>query len=253
MTDKIVKIGNIELGTGRTKIAVPITGTSKEEILNQAEEVKTAQPDLVEWRVDFFEDVVHKNSLENVAEELRANLKDIPLLTTFRTYQEGGNKMLSDEDYFEIVKNIISWQQTDAIDLELKHDQTKIEQLIQLAHESKIITIMSNHDFGETPEQEELVKRLTQMQKAGADVAKIAVTPKTSIDVLTLLSATQEAHEILDCPLITMSMGNLGKVTRTACKEFGSSLTFASVKNSSAPGQIEIDRLRNILEEFEKE
>ncbi|WP_125710618.1 type I 3-dehydroquinate dehydratase [Companilactobacillus zhongbaensis] len=253
MTNKIVKIGNIELGTGHTKIAVPITGTTKEEILSQAEEVKPAQPDLVEWRVDFFEDVVHKSSLEEIAKQLRTSLGDTPLLTTFRTYQEGGEKMLTDQDYFEIVKNIISWQQTDAIDLELKHDQTQIEQLIQMTSDTEIVTIMSNHDFAETPKQAELVKRLTQMQKAGADVAKIAVMPKISADVLTLLSATQQAHEKLDCPLITMSMGDLGKVTRTAGKEFGSSLTFASVKNSSAPGQIEIGRLRNILDEFETE
>lgn len=251
MTNKIVRIGNIELGTGHTKIAVPITGTTEDEILNQAEEVKPAQPDLVEWRVDFFEDVAHKSTLQAVAQKLRTSLQGVPLLTTFRTYQEGGEKMLTDEDYFEITKNIISWQQTDAIDLELKHDQTKIEQLIQLANDLKIVTIMSNHDFAETPDQKELVKRLTQMQEAGADVAKIAVTPKTSTDVLTLLAATQQAHETLDCPLITMSMGDLGKVTRTAGKEFGSSLTFASVKNSSAPGQIEINRLRTILKEFE--
>ncbi|WP_125770875.1 type I 3-dehydroquinate dehydratase [Companilactobacillus furfuricola] len=253
MTNKTVKIGQTELGTGHTKIAVPITGTTREEILAQAKTVKEAQPDLVEWRVDFFADVVHREALQDIAEALKNSLQNMPLLTTFRTYQEGGERMLTDEDYFEITKNLITWQQTDAVDLELKHDPKQIEQLIQAADQAGIVTIMSNHDFSQTPAKDEIIKRLTQMQAAGANVAKIAVKPNDPQDVLTLLSATEQAHKALDCPLITMSMGNLGKVTRTAGKQLGSSLTFAAVKNSSAPGQIQIDRLRTILEEFEME
>lgn len=39
-----VKIRNITLGTGRPKIAVPITGITEQEIIAQAQTIKQAHP-----------------------------------------------------------------------------------------------------------------------------------------------------------------------------------------------------------------
>ncbi|MGV7677141.1 type I 3-dehydroquinate dehydratase, partial [Mycobacterium kansasii] len=50
----VIKLRNIELGTGRPKIAVPITGKTVEDILSAVDPIKAAKPDLVEWRIDFF-------------------------------------------------------------------------------------------------------------------------------------------------------------------------------------------------------
>ena len=91
---------------------------------------------------------------------------------------------------------------------------------------------------------EELIRRLTRMQEMGADVAKIAVMPQSREDVMTLMEATMEADHSLDIPVVTMSMGRLGVLSRLAGTLTGSAMTFASVGEASAPGQIPIEQMR---------
>ena len=87
------------------------------------------------------------------------------------------------------------------------------------------------------------------MQECGADLLKLAAMPKNPGDVLTLLSATWEMKEkYAGQPLITMSMGGTGLVSRLAGEVFGSALTFGSAKKASAPGQLEVIALRQILQ-----
>ena len=52
---KTVRLRNVELGDGDSKIIVPITGATEEKIIAQAEEINQEICDLVEWRVDLFE------------------------------------------------------------------------------------------------------------------------------------------------------------------------------------------------------
>ncbi|HFB1518171.1 type I 3-dehydroquinate dehydratase, partial [Neisseria gonorrhoeae] len=92
------------------------------------------------------------------------------------------------------------------------------------------------------------VCRLKQMEDCGADICKIAVMPQSSEDVLTLLSATLEAKRLVAKPVITMSMGQTGAVSRLAGQVFGSSITFGSGTQNSAPGQIGVSALRAALD-----
>ena len=90
------------------------------------------------------------------------------------------------------------------------------------------------------------------MEKCGADVCKMAVMPNSPDDVLNLLSATNDAHALINRPLITMSMGKWGLISRLSGELFGSSLTFGCVGNASAPGQIEADELNTVLQIIHK-
>ena len=83
------------------------------------------------------------------------------------------------------------------------------------------------------------------MAQLGADVPKLACMPHSASDVLTLLTATAEMNKEIANPLITMAMGDIGKVTRVAGQVFGSSLSFGAVGQTSAPGQLSIEDLRN--------
>ena len=104
---------------------------------------------------------------------------------------------------------------------------------------------MSNHDFEKVPTKDVIEFRLSKMAELGADVPKLACMPQNAEDVLTLLSATTSAIHNINKPLITMAMGDLGKVTRIAGQVFGSSLSFGAVGKTSAPGQLSIEDLRN--------
>ena len=106
----------------------------------------------------------------------------------------------------------------------------------------------SSHDFGKTPEYDEIVRRLRKMRELGADIPKIAVMPQSKKDVLALLSATEEmATDYADRPIITMSMKGTGAISRLCGEVFGSALTFGAVGKASAPGQIGTEDLAEAL------
>ena len=89
------------------------------------------------------------------------------------------------------------------------------------------------------------------MEEMGADVAKLAVIPRSRQDVLDLLQATVTADERMNIPVVTMSMGGLGVVSRLCGSLTGSAMTFAAVGETSAPGQIAAEKMQNILLTFQ--
>ena len=132
--------------------------------------------------------------------------------------------------------------------MELFTGDREVSEIVNFAHENEVKVVMSNHDFDKTPAKEEIVKRLCKMQELGADLPKIAVMPQTTSDVLTLLCATDEmVTKYADRPIITMSMAGLGVISRIAGETFGSALTFGAAKVASAPGQVSVKELNNVL------
>ena len=127
--------------------------------------------------------------------------------------------------------------------------EAQIRALVDDAHAAGVKVIMSNHDFHKTPAQEDIIYRLRRMQDLGADLPKIAVMPQSPQDVLTLLAATLTMKEkYATRPLITMSMGKSGGVSRVTGRLFGSAMTFGTVGQASAPGQIAIAKLREVMD-----
>lgn len=155
---------------------------------------------------------------------------------------------ISDADYSSLLLVVSQTNLVDLIDVELFRCEGTIFDLVKGIHSHNSLVIMSNHDFKATPPHYELINRMRLMQAYGGDVLKIAVMPTSSQDVLTLLSATDRMATETDRPLVTMSMGKLGLISRITGEVFNSSLTFGTVGKSSAPGQIPIDQLKQCLE-----
>lgn len=241
-----VKIRNLVLGEGLPKIAVPNVGKTREKIISAAKEIIQAKPDLMEWRIDYFEAGINNfDELKKVAQELRKVMEEIPILITFRTKNEGGVLSLPEERYLSLLDQIIVNRLGDAIDIELFHNEDTIKGLVEKAHQYNVIVVMSNHDFDKVPSKDIIEFRLKKMAELGADIPKFACMPHSSMDVLTLLMATTVVNENISNPIITMAMGDLGKVSRIAGQVFGSSLSFGAVGQTSAPGQLSISDLRN--------
>lgn len=123
-----------------------------------------------------------------------------------------------------------------------------VKEIVDEVHKAGVKIVMSNHDFNKTPEREEIVRRLCKMQELNADLPKIAVMPKSAGDVLKLLQATNDmVTKYAETPIITMSMGGLGVISRIAGETFGSALTFGAAGKASAPGQVDVDSLVSML------
>lgn len=244
---KTVDIRNISIGSGMPKICVPIVGKTETEILQQAEALKAYAVDVVEWRMDWFEEVEEQSAVTAMLKKLRACLGDMALLATFRSKKEGGERELSKQAYVALNTWAVESGDVDLVDVELFTGDDAVKQIVETAHARGVRVIMSSHDFDKTPAQEEIEKRLFRMQELGADIPKIAVMPQSNQDVLTLLSATDHVSAQLDCPIITMSMAGNGMISRLAGEVFHSALTFGAVGKASAPGQIPVEELAQVL------
>ena len=234
-----IKVRNIEIGSGTPKIIVPIVGVTKQEIIDEAKTFNSIPVDVVEWRVDWFEGVFDFEKIEDVLKELRAVLGETPILMTFRTSKEGGEKSIEPEDYAKLNIKAAQTGYVDFIDVEIFTGDAIVTKIIDGAHAAGVKVIASNHDFHKTPEKSDIIYRLRKMQDMNADIPKIAVMPQNKKDVLTLLYA--------DRPIITMSMAGTGVISRLCGEVFGSSMTFGAAKKASAPGQMGVKELETVL------
>ncbi len=157
-----VTVRNVEIGAGMPKICVPIVGETREDILAEARAIRELPADLVEWRVDFLNNVSSLSLLTVLTflSELRNELGDLPLLFTFRTKREGGEKSISPQAYEELYKSILSSGLIDLIDVELFLGRDIVSRLVAKAHEHGVAVIASNHDFKRTPPKEDILDRL---------------------------------------------------------------------------------------------
>ena len=243
-----VIVRNVKIGEGIPKICVPIVGITKEDIINEAKSFESISADIVEWRVDWFEDAFDIEKVKDVLNGLRTVLKEMPLLFTFRTAKEGGEKTIVPEAYAELNKAAAKTGHVDLIDVEAFTGDTIVKDIIHTVHSYGVKVVASNHDFEKTPDREDIVGRLRKMQELGADISKIAVMPQNKKDVLTLLSATEEMYrKYADRPIVTMSMAGTGVISRLCGEVFGSALTFGAANKASAPGQMAVQDLAQVL------
>lgn len=245
---KAVEVRNIKIGEGIPKICVPIVGVTKEDIINEAKTFENIPVDVVEWRVDWFEGVFDFAKVEDVLKDLREALGNIPLLMTFRTSKEGGEKTIEPDAYAELNIKAAQTGYVDLVDVEIFTGDEIVKKIIDGAHAAGVKVIASNHDFFKTPAKADIIYRLRKMQDMNADIPKIAVMPQSSKDVLTLLTVTESWRETGKTPVITMSMAGEGLISRLCGEIFGSAVTFGAAGKSSAPGQIDAEELRRILE-----
>jgi 3-dehydroquinate dehydratase-1 len=238
-----------ELFEKKPYICTPLTGRNTEEIIVELKSIVPKTPDLIEWRADFYEQIDQFEQVILTAQEISKNCNGIPLLFTIRSHKEGGQSIpLTEEGIVELLRSICQTDFVTMIDFEASNKPEHIEQLREVSSKNQKKLILSYHNFEYTPEKAELLDRLRIAESYGADVAKLAVMPKNEKDVLALLEVTKDAQDELKIPIITMSMGGIGAISRMLGWIYGSVVTFAVGEKSSAPGQIPIENLRKIIE-----
>ncbi len=231
------------------KTIVPITAKTKEQALAQAQVIaNTADADLAEFRIDLLSFASDTKQVIALGHELKKILGNKPMIATIRTKNEGGQLEISDVDYGKTYQAYLKNPFMDWLDIEMLRDQKVVSEIVQKAHQKKVLIVMSNHDFQKTPSQDEIEKRLLKQDQMGADILKIAVMPKSKQDVFTLMNATLKVSQQSTKPLLTMSMGQLGTISRVATANMGGSYSFGMIGQASAPGQIDVTKLKQILQ-----
>lgn len=246
MSFRPIALAGQPLAAGRLPaVCAPLVATNRQALLAEARQVVARQPDLLEWRVDFFEAIADTDEVLAAAAALRLAAGGIPILFTRRARREGGQPIALDEPrVVALYQAVCASGQVDLVDFEMANEAAHVAQVRAAARAHRIALVLSFHDFQRTPPAAALAGRFAQAQALGADVAKLAVMPAAMEDVHLLLGATLQASRSLAIPVVSMAMGPLGAVSRLCGGAFGSALTFAVAGAPSAPGQMPIEDVR---------
>ncbi len=233
---------DIEISAASPRVAVSAMGRTEAELLQSVERIAaSADADCIEVRLDYLdrgrtpEEIAE---LSWVMEEAVKRAGSKLVIATVRTRKEGGEAAFSDAEYAALIAGLLTRRVADFIDIEVSNPDSVLRQLVARAHDQRVGVIMSSHSFSGTPSEEAMLFTLTREEELGADICKIAVMPKSARDVAVLLKVTAEASGLIRVPLLTISMGSLGSVSRVSGAVFGSALTFAGIGAVSAPGQL---------------
>ena len=224
----------------KTKIVVPIMLTELAELEKvSVSDYRTA--DIVEWRADFLS----ADEILEMAPKFFEKFKESKILFTLRTVREGGNIQVSEKKYLQILKEILTYNPA-YIDVEFFTHGPSFAALKDFRDKM----VLSYHNFDEVPS--DLTKRLIKMHEEGTAFVKVAVMSERECDVLDLLQITRDMTLEYGDHFISMAMGDLGRLSRISGYLTGSCWTFASLENSSAPGQISLKETEYILDILEK-
>jgi 3-dehydroquinate dehydratase-1 len=241
---KTIDVHGRKLGDETPLLCTPLVGRTRERVLAEAASVIAQKPDMIAWRVDFFAQVGDTQAVIETARALRGLAGTLPIIFTCRSTREGGEPIaMGDERVVDLHAAVSASRLVDFVDFEMDNDPVQVRRVREATRANAVRLILSHHNFSYTPALEFLVQRFLEAERLGADVALVAVMPRDRMDVLTLLAATARADEKTRIPLVSMSMGPLGSVTRMIGGLFGSGVSIGVGESASAPGQIPIGDL----------
>lgn len=244
----IVIRGRVIGGRAAPLVCTPLTGRTRAQVLEEMRRVMIVRPDLIEWRVDHYSGIADRADVLELCGLLASAAQDVPLMFTVRSAREGGQPIaLSDDQVAGLCVAACATGTIGLVDRECDAPRTGLELVRAAARASGTLLIVSHHSLQETPGEEALYARFLEAGRLGGDIVKVAVMAQSADDALTLLRTTWRASQALDQPLISMAMGPEGVLTRIAGWQFGSSVTFAAGVAGSAPGQLPVEDLRNVL------
>jgi len=188
--------------------------------------------DILELRIDLL-----GSDARQALHEIKKT--GLPVIITNRIKQEGGAWKGSEDERISTLISLLP--EADAVDIEFcAKDRDAVVEKARVAGKTVII---STHDFQKTPGNDVMTGIFNDSFAAGADIAKLAVMPNSLSDVLRLLDVTLNAKGAV----CTITMGEKGKFSRVVAPIYGSVMTYGYVEKTTAPGQLRVDELRQIL------
>jgi len=192
--------------SSKSLLCVTVTGATTAELRQRRDAVEGA--DLVELRLDTVSD-------PSVAGALAG--RKAPVLVTCRPSWEGGSFRGSEEERKRILEDALKLG-ANFVDVEWRAGFTD---LIDRSGGRGIV--LSMHDFDGVPQ--DLPALVHAMRATGADVVKVAVTPRQLSDLVLLLDVGAQASR--DGKFVIIGMGDFGIATRVLAARFGSAWTYA--------------------------
>ena len=225
------------------KNCVPIFAADYNEMLSCVETANEMNCDLIEWRLDALNGKVDMEKVISTCKKIK-DISEKKLIITLRTHNQGGLRDMDQSTYVWMIRRIIDFVAPEFIDIEMINcgGDAQLKMLTTMAHKKDIKVIVSYHDILYTEKAKEIQRRLCHMKYIGADLPKVAYTPKNEEDVVALIEGSKAAAAEIG-PIIGISMGKLGEITRREGDKFGSVINFIKPIGSKAENIKDIGQL----------
>ncbi len=218
------------------EVCASIIEENEDDVYKTVKKALLDNPDYLELRLDSIKDIT-QNKTSLIIDNIK-KITDKPIILTNRTKEEGGLFKGTEFERITLLKENAS--KVEIVDIEYNTIDEYKNQIIENANK----TIISYHNFLETPRKDCLQDIITNSKKIG-DIAKIAVMPRNKSDTLLLLELV-----VSNSNTIGISMDKIGSYTRIVGPILGSPITYASIDKKSAPGQFDIKTTKEMLKQL---
>jgi len=238
-------------------IPIPIKYARIEEVKPIIDKAIKSKPNLIELRFDYIPNI-QALSVGFVKDLLNNIHPHAAVIFTLRSSSEGGQLIINERERFRILKILIE-SKPDYLDIEMNTDKDILKEIIKLTTQNKVKVIFSYHNFKKTMTLEESIKLVQDFKQNITQ--ELSLDSKILEDIIYKLIFTAQNFEDNLIPLklckelsnsnqkiISFCMGPLGIYSRIICVLTGSFLTYASLEKKTAPGQINIKKMREIFD-----
>lgn len=210
-------------------ICLVLTGRTIEENISQCERNRM-YIDLAELRVDLL------GEEQRGRVPLFPSLVDMPVILTCRRPNDGGAYEGTEKNRLALMESCLEGAFA-YIDIE---EDVKRSAAETKARERGVRIIRSLHDFSGIPA--DIFHKISRIAAKG-DIPKMAVTPNSVLDLITLFKVRDELASVGE--KIVLGMGDFGFPSRILYKRLGSMLTYCADK-PVAPGQISPKNMKEL-------
>ncbi len=237
-------------------IPVPVVTNEIHQLNKKIDEILKLGPNIIEFRLDYIKDI-ESLTLNFLKELLNLIGVKIPVILTFRKFSEGGKLDIIDKKRFDIINQVINLSPT-YVDIEMDNDDEFLQNAIKKASNKNVKIIFSYHNFDKTPDYETVIEILSKF-KAKFDKLTVNLEKSPSNYLIKLIFYAKNFEDNIiplricrelgteNQKIISFCMGELGILSRIFCLKAGSYLTYGSYKEQTAPRQISIITIREIL------
>src|SRR5450759_5221795 len=130
-----IEIRGNTLGGDTPLICTPLVGRTRERVLAEAASVTAKNPDVIEWRVDYFEAIGDTAAVLETGRALRAAAGNAPIIFTRRSIKEGGEPTpIGDEEIVRLYDAVGATGLADFLDFEMSNDAGHVRSVRENAH-----------------------------------------------------------------------------------------------------------------------
>lgn len=211
-------------------ICIAITGSTAAEMIGKAR-AALADSNFLEFRLDYLDHPLAALPL------LRSFLAEQPSLTAIATCRRSpiGGRFAGSLDAELDVLTAAASSGFPLADLEIESAEQMLPQQIADLRATGVALIVSYHDFHATGDLEAVTVRIARFQPEFAKIVPTAQTLADNLSLFRLLARSGQSQ-----PIVGITMGEYGQISRVLGPHFGSAFTFASTAQGeeSAPGQL---------------